>query len=766
MTQALGGGYKYESQETRALGSITRESYDYRDQGKLLSKLTSDVSYLAAYSRKMQKGIDDANQNFVQQIQSFIRDIFVLFGGGGDTGLDFGDLKYLLQAIGALLGFDSVGGIPLPINLFQAAWHFFSNYILPVDNFHEVIDMIIDAAIATILDLFGEVPILGQALQQLAVIISNIRDALGPLTDALDEIFGVFDGDWLSGDFGIFEPLWTAVTDFFGVITGPIVLALTPILQVIATWSMPFIESLTYIVQVAASLIKMLTGSMTFDDFTLTNFDPITAVTTMISNFISNGLLGPDSPFSAFNLFGLIPPGLIPFLPVSHIGNDAPELLGESAFGSAGSIAPGGEGWQWDGTTGHTSNGSVKATANAKQLTLVSDPIYSGETQQLDLGMWIKWASAAYTGTNHVTLAINKYTGPTHNDYIGTTAIVNQTFTGANQSTWQHLTGTYTVPAGVTYIRVALKVNSNVTAGNVWFDDVSAKKTGLMQMSWVDGLFDFFNNVVNTLTAVPLGIVSGIVDFWADFANALLGFGAVAVPAYTPQNAAVSNVQAQINVLLSDADPSTVGFFDGFNAPPTISSAWANGFGTMDVVYTDGTFWDDGGYNFKLYDDARPGTDFWQVQASVNYITGHGGSNARILGGIDTTGWTRFPAIELVTTGSGDEVRLVSLLGNPNSVANASIGRLQHDVHVFGFFILKQGDVFALECLEADGIYNLYLNPGPAVMPICTYDDHIANLIPRGAGHRDTGLQINYTNAADPFQGSGWDNFAGFDRIA
>lgn len=178
MTSSM-GGYKYESPTTRTLGTITPESYDYRDQGKVITKLVTDVSFMAGLQRKMQKGIDDANQNFVQQIQSFITDFLVILGGQGDTGFDWGDLKYIFQAIGALFGLNP--GMPFPINLLQAAWHFFSNYILPIGDFGEAIDNLTDMFIATVLDIFGEVPIVGQALEQLAVILVNARDGLESL---------------------------------------------------------------------------------------------------------------------------------------------------------------------------------------------------------------------------------------------------------------------------------------------------------------------------------------------------------------------------------------------------------------------------------------------------------------------------------------------------------------------------------------------------------------------------------------------------------
>ena len=73
------GTYTYQSPETRALASITAESYD-KDQAKTIIKLKNDVGYMAAYMRKMQKSIDQANANFIQQIQAFIADIIVLVG--------------------------------------------------------------------------------------------------------------------------------------------------------------------------------------------------------------------------------------------------------------------------------------------------------------------------------------------------------------------------------------------------------------------------------------------------------------------------------------------------------------------------------------------------------------------------------------------------------------------------------------------------------------------------------------------------------------
>lgn len=186
MTTPFGaGGRKPESREARILGSITAESYDYRDQSKFMVKMANDVGYMSAYMRKMQRGIDAANENFIQQIQRLINDILVLFAGNGDTGFEFGDLKYIFQAIGALFGF---GEQDAPLNLFTAAWHFFSTYIFPLGSFEDAINFLVDGFIAVMLDWFGEIPIIGQAIQQLAVFISNLRDFILNIDDMISDL--------------------------------------------------------------------------------------------------------------------------------------------------------------------------------------------------------------------------------------------------------------------------------------------------------------------------------------------------------------------------------------------------------------------------------------------------------------------------------------------------------------------------------------------------------------------------------------------------
>lgn len=278
---SIGAGYKIESQESRALASITTDSYDYRDQGKLLTKLTGDVSYLAQYSRQMQKGIDAANATFVEQIMEFINEITTVIGGLGNTGVDLGDLKYVLQAIGALFGFDSETGIAgiLPINLIDAAWHFVKTYVLGTnaETPGEYFDWLIDQILTTALDWLGEVPLVGGAVETIAMWVTQFRDVIKATTqlllswstpilemikngvDLFNQIFGawtepiaawVYDSiSWLTGIFGD----WTAaivnwvydsiswLVEIFGGWTGPFVTwisnSLTGLMEIFGEWS-------------------------------------------------------------------------------------------------------------------------------------------------------------------------------------------------------------------------------------------------------------------------------------------------------------------------------------------------------------------------------------------------------------------------------------------------------------------------------------------------------------------------------------------------
>lgn len=130
--------YEYESTEARTLKAIQSKNYPdtNKDFVKNISRLNSSVDYISSYMGVMQKGIDDANQNIIEQIQGIFEDLWVLVAGGEPTGIEIGDLKYVFQAIGAIFG---LGGAPFPFNIVNAVEHMFSNFLAFLPQFTDVI---------------------------------------------------------------------------------------------------------------------------------------------------------------------------------------------------------------------------------------------------------------------------------------------------------------------------------------------------------------------------------------------------------------------------------------------------------------------------------------------------------------------------------------------------------------------------------------------------------------------------------------------------
>jgi hypothetical protein len=616
-----------ESGESRALASINTESYDYRDQAKLMSKLTGDVSYMAQYMRTMQRGIDSANENFIQQLNDFILEIFALIQGKGDVGFAFGDLKYVFQAIGALFGFDQQTGLAsvFPINLFDAAWHFFSTYLFPVSSpqqfmaaVRHAIDLILEGLLAT----FGDIPIVGTMLENFISWVSEVRTwayNVGTIIDRFFSAFGLAVSTTLDN-----------IANFFGINR--------------------FIDN-----------VGTFFKSIGFD---VANFDLITAAT----NFIRDVLNPVNWINNANNFFGQINAGLLGLIPGSHLADIAPNLLTNPSFDAAGALVSDAV-WSWDGTAAnnHTDvagSGSAKVTPTGQDKDLWSDLIQVSEGQQITISGWVKWASLTRTaGSFPVSLGITGYanTGTDNNpvwSYAGAVESAVTTSTLANIG-WQQLNGTYMVPAGIKAIRMRCHVGLAATGGTVWFDDLSLKKTSKIPTNLVEGLtyaISDFNqriddlltslglkafitdvqNVINTFTGgigtladwvfkvffkdgfllgsqiigtIADSVVTGLGNTWEAIWYGLTGFSVTGKnhndikDLFTQQAAALTGANSRLQVLeglvgtgvaVSDTfnrvgttiNPGTITYWAVM--PPITSPAYAKESGALGSLYTDG----------------------------------------------------------------------------------------------------------------------------------------------------------------------------------
>lgn len=341
------GGTAPKSNEARALDSVNSQKHSFvnRDFTKNMAWLNNSVDIHTVFLKKLQSGVESANENFIEQIQGFAADLLLLFAGLEPTGVNIGDLKYIFQGLGAMFGINP--GTPFPLNLFEAAGHFFGNFIAPLEQFT---DLIFDAIFAWAEDL-GFSPDFLEAVGILKDSIENLADSFGGFFNRLVgllDIFGIFSGAGGGIGSGI-GGLVNDILDFFSDIVMP---SLKPIINAISQWTVPFVNALSGTINTLSRLI--------------------------------NGI------------------------PIGHVTNKKVNLLGEGGFPTALSMETG-DTWVWDGTVGRTTLGAARVNANSVARELESIDIPVTEDQQVDLSVWLRWSGLVYTGTAPVQLRLNRY---------------------------------------------------------------------------------------------------------------------------------------------------------------------------------------------------------------------------------------------------------------------------------------------------------------------------------------------------------------------
>lgn len=729
MTAFLSGGPiagAAPSTDVRALQEINsrKKSFANKDFTKNMAYLNNSVDTLSQWSQKLQSGVDQANENIFEQITGFAGDLFVVFAGLEPTGIELGDLKYVLQGIGSLLGINP--STPFPMNLIDAALHLFSTYIVPLDQFT---DVIFDAIFAWAEDL-GLSPEFVDSIRSLLTAIQDLGATFYDLFDSLSDMLGAFGFLGFTSTSGLGD-IWDSLLDILTVITTP----LKPVLNILADLGIPFINALTGIVQGITSFLTPLSfisggqvtelgdniipkpsnettvwgvsasnvsgwifdstqssGSISPGSFTtlgnatgkqmvtqaiytcradqkfainamlkwigipsgsndfgvamvwyidanpagqsdisiqpghgssggwteivgnvtvpanvngfkmavrvgstitsgqvwvddvsarlqgLVEMNLISGLLNAISsllpwNFFDDiiggitnpdnlfgyftSLLNPSSPISVFNLFGLLPPWVLPGIPIGNLTDGSPELLIAPNFDSADVIQLG-QNWSWDGTTGRTTNGSLRVQGNSIERQVVSNKIEVKAGDVFAFSTWIKWQTAIYSSTNQITLGIVGYV----DDVIyGYNNIQQKTMDAYSNPTWQQLSGSFTIPDTVTHVALQLRLGANVSSGLVWFDDCSMKRTtNQLPQSWIlnlipdiFGLQEFASGIIGAIRSVITGIpfVGGTL---AELFDALTGWHADTLTTAAQASDAFLGVQA-IEPIVTTIEP-------------------------------------------------------------------------------------------------------------------------------------------------------------------------------------------------------------------
>jgi hypothetical protein len=147
--------------------------------------------------------------------------------------------------------------------------------------------------------------------------------------------------------------------------------------------------------------------------------------------------------------------------------------------------------WSWDGTIGHWYLGTATVTADGTQKILTSTPMDVAPGANVDASVWVHWEGlVAAASTEAIQLQALYYNGDT---YVSSAAagIAYTSWPATTPTTagnvWQQIQATaatftsFTVPAGVTLMRLALVVTTDVSAGQVWFDTVVTGTTDTIE---------------------------------------------------------------------------------------------------------------------------------------------------------------------------------------------------------------------------------------------------------------------------------------------
>lgn len=185
-------------------------------------------------------------------------------------------------------------------------------------------------------------------------------------------------------------------------------------------------------------------------------------------------------------LTGIIDWARIPQLSLSQLTNQpGPSLLsGFGDFADADTMDGGGD-WTWDGTVG---GGSARATGSGARKVLTSELVAVSEGQQMTAAGKVRWSGASGSGAA-MQLVVMPFVGDAAQSEV---VISNITSPPASSSgNFVALSGSYTPAAGVTGVRVRITVEAALTAGTVWWDDVSLRKVATsLPQQFISGLTD------------------------------------------------------------------------------------------------------------------------------------------------------------------------------------------------------------------------------------------------------------------------------------
>lgn len=184
---------------------------------------------------------------------------------------------------------------------------------------------------------------------------------------------------------------------------------------------------------------------------------------------------------------------LLSSIPSSSITDDSLSSQLVPDFPTASSLVPG-AGWDYDPVNGLVTAGCAQYLCSGNPGSLYGNWIPVSENDVMSPQAHAAWTGLTFIGSP-VALNLRTDTGILEN-------IATLTPTGPSSSTypgsilgdagtlyWVPMTGSYTVPSGVAFVRSELAVGATATAGYVEFDDAP----DIRSTSWLNSQFDNIN---------------------------------------------------------------------------------------------------------------------------------------------------------------------------------------------------------------------------------------------------------------------------------
>lgn len=327
------------------------------------------------------------------------------------------------------------------------------------------------------------------------------RDVVQIVQDLIEEMIIIFNGgDLLNLDFdwGDLKYVLQAVGSFFGFpIWGNSSTPWTP---------MEMVENFV------TNFLSALLPGVNFDD---------------LKNAMNNLYTGTDPSLVAIqnifklikgNLTGLIDMARIPQLTLAQLTNQpGPNMLtGFGDFASEETLSS--TDWTWDGTVG---GGSAKAIANGTRKVLTTDEVAVSEGQALTISGLARHANLVGSGDKAKLVIVPFISGVAQSEVT----IGAVTATG-NNSAGQTISGAWTVPANVTGVRGRITVEPGASSGNVWWDNVSLRKTATsLPQQWINGLVTALSDLQTWIKTTIQNITGQARSTVLDAINDAIAFG-------------------------------------------------------------------------------------------------------------------------------------------------------------------------------------------------------------------------------------------------